>query len=121
MRRRRWMVASSASLVTVLAFGVALAGPPCVKDVQKLCPDVPPGGGRVQACLEKQKANISDDCRKQVDRFTQEIGTLAAMCRNDITRFCSDTAPGGGRVLACLRSNAEDLSPECSAGLKPAK
>ena len=36
-------------------------------------------------------------------------------CRYDMQRFCSDTRPGGMRMLKCLESNRNDLSPNCKA------
>jgi hypothetical protein len=37
----------------------------------------------------------------------------ALACRSDFDRFCRDVPRGGGRVLACLRQNLADLSPDC--------
>jgi hypothetical protein len=105
-----------------LASGAAQAAePPCTADVRTLCKDAPAGGGRIQACLEKQKARLSEPCRKRVDDLAREMGALAATCRNDVVRWCSDVAPGGGRVVGCLRANAADLSPECGDALERAK
>ncbi|WP_246155543.1 cysteine rich repeat-containing protein [Rhabdaerophilum calidifontis] len=40
---------------------------------------------------------------------------LAQACRGDVARFCPDVRPGGGRIAACLRANAAELSQGCRA------
>jgi hypothetical protein len=39
----------------------------CKADFEKFCQGTTPGGGRVVACLNKQRAQISAACRKVVD------------------------------------------------------
>lgn len=39
-------------------------------------------------------------------------------CSGDISRFCSDTKPGGGRIVFCLHEHSSQLSAECQAALK---
>ena len=39
----------------------------CKADFEKYCQGTTPGGGRIVACLNKQRAQISDACRKVVD------------------------------------------------------
>ena len=36
-----------------------------------------------------------------------------AACQADYQKFCSDVAPGGGRVLECLAKQKDKLSPAC--------
>jgi hypothetical protein len=38
----------------------------CASDVQKLCPDVPPGGGRILDCLKQHKDEVSDGCKRAI-------------------------------------------------------
>jgi hypothetical protein len=38
-------------------------------------------------------------------------------CRAEYRAYCSDVDIGGGRVVACLQSNAASLSPACQSGL----
>jgi len=39
----------------------------CRGDYNKFCKGTQPGGGRVLACLNQQRAALSDACRKVVD------------------------------------------------------
>jgi len=102
----------------VMASSQAWAGPPCAADIQKLCSNVPAGQGAIQACLKSHEADLSADCKKHVGDVRKRGQQLAARCVWDIERFCSETPPGGGRILACLQQNADDLSPECKAQIK---
>ncbi|MBW8636256.1 cysteine rich repeat-containing protein [Hoeflea sp. WL0058] len=34
-------------------------------------------------------------------------------CQPDYTRLCSGVESGGGRVLACMETNLDALSPDC--------
>jgi hypothetical protein len=38
----------------------------------------------------------------------------AFVCDADVKKFCSDVKQGGGRIQACLKEHAKDLSPECA-------
>src|ERR1019366_9061908 len=38
----------------------------CAADVQKLCSNVPTGGGRIIACLQQHKDEVSDRCKQAI-------------------------------------------------------
>jgi len=38
----------------------------CRADVERLCPDVQPGGGRIAACLKKNEAQVSAACKDAI-------------------------------------------------------
>ncbi|MEX2451122.1 MAG: cysteine rich repeat-containing protein [Rhodospirillales bacterium] len=40
----------------------------CVPEIKKHCADVPHGSAEIPACLEKHKAELSDDCKKALDQ-----------------------------------------------------
>jgi hypothetical protein len=42
-------------------------------------------------------------------------------CAADAQQLCQGILPGGGRIHACLRSNADRLSPACREDLKHAQ
>jgi len=39
---------------------------------------------------------------------------VTSACMGDYRRFCLGTAPGGGRILACLGKHMPDLAPPCA-------
>ncbi|HEX8955451.1 MAG TPA: cysteine rich repeat-containing protein [Burkholderiaceae bacterium] len=43
----------------------------CRTDLQKLCPNVQPGGGRLMACLKDNKENVSDACKQRMQQIRQ--------------------------------------------------
>ena len=50
---------------------VAEARAACETDIQKLCPSVQPGGGRILACLRQHKDQVTDVCRQAVIKATK--------------------------------------------------
>jgi len=51
---------------------VAEARAACDTDIQKLCPTVQPGGGRIFACLKQHRDQVSDSCKQAVMKATKE-------------------------------------------------
>lgn len=74
--------------VVALWSGVALAADPqpqapgprsaCRPDVDKLCPGVQPGGGRIIDCLKQNEAQVSDPCKAALARRVQQRGAAGA-------------------------------------------
>lgn len=73
--------------VFALCSGVALADPQpqtsgphatCRPDVEKLCPGVQPGGGRIIGCLKQNQAQLSDACKAALAKRAQARGAPGA-------------------------------------------
>jgi hypothetical protein len=47
-------------------------------------------------------------------------GALAA-CKQDVQTLCPDVQPGGGRIAACLKSHAAQVTPDCKASMQAAR
>ena len=46
--------------------------------------------------------------------FAQDFtAAQRAACKGDYDKFCKGTMPGGGRVLACLNKQHDQLSDAC--------
>jgi Cysteine rich repeat len=42
-------------------------------------------------------------------------------CMGDYQKFCKGTAPGGGRIIACLGKQSDQLTPACQKVLAAAQ
>lgn len=121
----------------------------CRVDYPKVCASVPPGGAPALECLEKNKARVSPACEKAVSaasgggaaataapaaaapaaapavivlrplRPREELFIVRSACSADIRTLCGGVAPGGGRIVQCISSNATSLSPACKDVLAP--
>jgi hypothetical protein len=69
----RLFVIASVALATLASQAVMAAdadtkgqGGPCRTDIEKLCPGIKPGEGRLKACLREKKDQISPECKKEL-------------------------------------------------------
>jgi hypothetical protein len=46
-------------------------------------------------------------------RPREELFVLRSACGGDVRSLCGGVAPGGGRIVQCLATNASSLSPAC--------
>ncbi|MGA2988082.1 MAG: hypothetical protein ABSG32_30235 [Terriglobia bacterium] len=53
---------------------VADAQAACAADVQRLCAGVPPGGGRIIACLKQRQSEVSDGCKQAIAKAMRGPG-----------------------------------------------
>ena len=105
-----------------MAFALASASPavaagPCQADLERLCGDVEPGDGRVQACLDEKKGQVSVACKARIDAAKADLDSAADACADDTQTVCGDVEPGQGRVLKCLIDRKDQLSGDCRAKL----
>ncbi len=89
----------------------------CQPDVQRLCQGVQPGGGRIRACLASHAAELSPACQQAADQMRAYRSSLHPGCHADAQRLCQGVQPGGGRIIACLQTHANELSPVCKERL----
>lgn len=54
-------------------------------------------------------------------QMRSEARIVMQACRTDYDSLCSDVAPGGGRILACLQSHAGQLTSSCAQTLPRAQ
>ena len=48
-------------------------------------------------------------------------GDLRKYCKSDIQRLCKGVAPGGGRILECLKKNEKNMTVGCAQALQQMK
>ena len=54
----------------------------CADDAQRLCAGVPPGGGRIVACLKEHKDSLSDRCKQAAGLAANPGGGSAPSAAN---------------------------------------
>ena len=91
------------------AMAVLRAG--CTADVQRLCANVPPGGGRILACLRQHKDALSDQCKQAAQQ--------AASMSGNATPRNSPNAPTAQPPQSPPPSEPPPLNPPTSAPVQP--
>jgi hypothetical protein len=111
----------------VLCVGVALSGsalaqaPSCKADLAKFCPQAKPGGGQVAACLKTNLAQLSPSCKARAAQMQDLLKEVHQACEEDIHFLCDGIQPGGGRIAACLKQSAGEVSAGCKARIAEAR
>ncbi len=97
----------------------------CKVELETYCKNVTPGEGRGLACLYAYGDKLSNRCEyvlydaaAQLQWAVTTLTYAANECRDDLTKFCSDTRPGEGRLIQCLDKNAAKVSIRCKQALK---
>jgi len=93
-------------------------GRSCRMDVDRFCPGVDPGGGRVLGCLRQHQPELSPPCQGEMNRIAEardRVATLRSACRADAETLCRNVPQLAGPLLECLQANEAKLSPECNA------
>ncbi len=100
--------------VPMVAPAVETAGQrPCADEIENFCRDVKPGEGRLLQCLREHDSQLSAACRYKLAATTRRVEEARQVCGDDLRKFCAEVAPGGGRLLKCLKQHMKELSPEC--------
>jgi len=88
----------------------------CEADIELLCPDSLDGSARTR-CLKQRAKQLPPPCQTQLrERFVkwkEDRSRLTAACNEDVKRFCRAVRPGGGEILQCLQSHAQEVSDRC--------
>jgi hypothetical protein len=101
----------------------------CGADVQAHCADVRIGGDRIQACLQQNAGQLSQQCISTYNAVFVQLQTRAAaqqnaheICESDVRRLCSDFREGRGRILRCLlrEDNVRRVSGDCNQAITDA-
>jgi Cysteine rich repeat len=61
-----YVLSDSASMVDQLLTALSYVRSACKADVEKLCADVKPGGGRIAACMKKNEDKLGEGCRQAI-------------------------------------------------------
>jgi hypothetical protein len=91
-------------------------GDSCLADLNKLCPGIPPGQGRLRACMREHIKEISSPCLLRLAKFAEVRGSQKE-CGDYIRQQCANVEREGGKFSACLKSAVASLSNNCKAAL----
>ena len=124
------MAGFSLALLTV-APAAAKVADACAAEVEKYCPDVPPGGGRLVTCLLANTSKLSPACQQVLEEHRQRgskrrtpgkgKAAWARSCMGDIKKLCAGVPAGAGRIAECLTQHQSELSDACKAVFPPKK
>ncbi len=99
----------------------AKVSPACEKAVSAAsgggAPAAAPAAGAAPAAAAPAAAPAAIVLRPLRPR--EELFIVRSACSADIRTLCAGVAPGGGRIIQCISSNAASLSPACKDVLAP--
>ena len=97
----------------------------CNKELTTFCKGVPPGQGRILACLYAFEDKVSDKCMYalydaslQLEQAVAAVKFAATQCKGDLEKYCANVQLGQGRALSCLKKNDKNVSQTCKDALK---
>jgi hypothetical protein len=90
----------------------------CAADVWSFCPNVPPGEGRVRACLWERWDELSSTCKEASARLAEKANAVWEACQADAGRLCAGMRYGGGQVFLCLKAQESKVSGPCQRALR---
>jgi hypothetical protein len=108
------MMRGSSIVVVLSLFALpfsARAEDPCKVDAQNQCKNIPPGGGRIIACLKAHETDLSLPCKEKLAAGDAKMEKIKQACQPDAEKFCKGIKPGEGRIAACLKSHESELAP----------
>ena len=99
----------------------------CGADIEKYCKNVNLGNNRIQQCLQKNEANVSDQCKADYagvyimlqKRFAAQEA-VTKVCDRDIQQLCKLVKKGKGHVLNCLLKAEPSVSDKCNQAITDA-
>jgi hypothetical protein len=96
----------------------------CATEIESFCSQVTLGEGRMLACFYAHEDKLSGQCQyalytasAQLEHAISALNYLAGQCQNDIQNLCANVQLGEGRVVECLKANAEVISAPCSQAM----
>jgi hypothetical protein len=91
-------------------------GAPCVPDIEKLCPGIPPGDGNLRNCMREHIKDVSPLCLERLAKFA-EIRRSHKECGAYLRQQCGNVERQEGKFGACLKSAVASLSDTCKDAL----
>jgi len=97
----------------------------CDEDVKQHCDGLGDNTDKVFMCLAAYEEQLSTKCKQGILEAALSIKMGAAAldysisaCETDADKYCLEVQPGEGRIVNCIRANADKVSPGCITALK---
>jgi hypothetical protein len=103
------MVAAPATQ-SVALFGSSVRA--CQAAIKGSCGHVKPGGGRVQACIERHFHALSGPCGDKLAHAAE----IERACEPDVRKLCAHVTRAA-KVLACMRPKLDQVGKPCEDAL----
>ena len=91
----------------------------CEAEISTACPE-----GTIEErrhCMQTVLRQLSGPCqqraREHLVRMKANLQQIRSACEVDVRRFCRDVPIGGGAVVQCLETNAQEVSDQCFQAL----
>jgi Cysteine rich repeat len=92
----------------------------CADDARKFCSDVPPGGGRIIACLRQNKDSLSEQC-KQAAAQASRMGAADARSAASATPTGSSAGDAADALIAAPAATSQSATGSSGPAAKPAR
>jgi hypothetical protein len=96
----------------------------CQDDLKNYCSSVTSGEARIAFCMMAHEDKISDKCVEgvlatvnQLELKMNRLARMAVACEDDLKNKCGAARAGNARLMQCLVSQKDQLSPLCQAAL----
>ncbi len=96
----------------------------CGAEIEKYCSQFSMGEGRLLACFYAHEDKLSGQCEytlytaaAELEHAVSALNYVAGQCQDDIIAHCAEVQLGEGRILSCLKSNADSVSEECKVAV----
>ena len=93
-------------------------GQACKGDIERVCPAIEPGGGRVIGCLGQHQLELSNGCQAVLERISaarERVEAFNRICGADVRRLCAGVPEQAGPLLECVEAREAEISPGCRA------
>lgn len=86
----------------------------CQADADRLCTEPVDASGdkQVVRCLVQNKTQLEPVCVDALKR-ARRVQAFRRHCRSEVKKLCPGVEPGEGRIVACLKENAAQVSKRC--------
>ncbi len=121
------LAAPAAAQTVGYADAIKILGASCGNDINKYCKNVNIGSNRIQECLIKNSAKLTNKCKTDyvlvyvlLEKRFRAQQAVARICDRDIQTRCKLVKPGRGNVLKCMLKAEKSVGKVCNQAITDA-